>query len=147
MISKPTNDVLNRLLIIHHRSLPMYLSYAHPRVTRGHEATAETLESIVADQKAMVDRIGRCIVDEEGSVDFGEFPMLFTGLHDISLDYLLQKLIEYQQRSTEQIQQCVDDLRLAPTYQALAQEALGLARGHLESLEELNAEPASSAAT
>jgi hypothetical protein len=35
------------------------------------------------------------------------------------------------------LEECVEQLRLAPAAQSLAAEALGTAKGHLESLEEL----------
>ena len=58
MISKSTIQVLNRLLAIHSHSLPMYLSYASPSWHAGDEAARATLQAIVEDQQAMVERIG-----------------------------------------------------------------------------------------
>jgi hypothetical protein len=138
MISENTNDVLNRLLALHCRSLPTYLSYAAPWLHRGNEGAAATLKSVVADQQQISDRIGEAIVDNEGVVDYGEFPMDFTSYHDVSFDFLLDKLIDRQQAMVSEIEECVDELRLAPSYQALAQEALGMAKGHLDLFQELD---------
>ena len=63
--------------------------------------------------------------------------MEFTDTHDLSLDYLLGKLAFYQKQDIAAIEQCVPDLAGDPQGRALAEEALGTARGHLESLEEL----------
>ena len=58
MPAADTTDVLNRLLVIHHRSLPMYLSYAMPYRMQGDEQAVEVLSHIVDYQKEMVDRLG-----------------------------------------------------------------------------------------
>jgi len=137
MSSSDTINVLNRLVVIHHRSLPVYLSYASPTWRRGDERARETLAVIADDARDMVDRLGEMIMDEGGTVEYGAFPMRFTALHDLSFDYLLDRLIDYQQRTITVIESCVAELLHAPLARALAEEALGAAKGHLESLEEL----------
>jgi hypothetical protein len=134
-----TNAVLNRLLVLHHRSLPTYLGYASPWVQPGREAAAQTLQQIVAAHQRMVDRLGEAILEHRGTIEFGRFPFAFAALHDLSLDYLWSKLVAYQERAVAELQAAVDELRLAPVAQALAAEALGEAKGHLESLRELAA--------
>jgi len=130
-------DVLNRLLVLHHRSLVAYLSYASPAWHRGDERVQETLKTIAADQRQFVDRMSELIVDEDGAVQFGSFPMSFTGYHDLSFDFLLDRLLEHQRRDLVTIQECVSLLDSVPLAKALAQETLGAAKGHLESLEEI----------
>jgi hypothetical protein len=144
MNSVDTNALLNRLLVVHNRSLPMYLGYAVPWGGRGNEAAGEALSLVVADHKKMVDRLGEMILDNGGSVSSGEFPLRFTALHDLSFEYLLEKLIEHQKIAVDEIAECTDQLRLAPSAQAIAQEALGEAKGHLASFEELAEETAAS---
>lgn len=135
-------EVLNRLLIFHHRSLPMYLHYATPYAGRADQRAVEVLRQIVASQEEMVDRIGELIIERSGRIQHGEFPMYFTGLHDLSLDYLVQRMIAEQHRDIASIEQCVERLEGDPLGRALAEEALGAAKGHLDSLEELVNPPA-----
>jgi hypothetical protein len=142
MPAADTTDDLNRLLVIHHRSLPMYLGYAKPYAVRGDERAEEVLANIVEQQKEMVDRIGALIVERGGVVQHGEFPMYFTGLHDLSLDYLVRRMIADQKRDVAAIEQCVRQLEGDPLGKALAEEALGAAKGHLDSLTELVQQPA-----
>lgn len=123
---------LNRLLQIHYRSLPMYLSSARPWVPHGHEKAAAALDLIVADQTRMVENISNELLNVGGDIDLGEFPMTYTDLHDLSVDYVLGELVEAQRRDVAAIEECVAELGGDP----LAQEALGAAKGHLESLEE-----------
>ncbi len=137
MNSVDTNAVLNRLRVIHNRSLPTYLSYAVPWSHAGDEAATETLAQIANDHRTMVERLGELILENGGVTEPGSFPIAFTSLHFLSLDFLVQKLIETQQNLIQQMEDCVRQLHLAPSSQAVAQEALGEARGHLESLKEL----------
>ena len=68
----------------------------------------------------------------------GAFPYQFTSVHDLAIDYLLERLIECQRRDVTRIGRCVDDLAGLPQHAALAEEILGNARGHLETLEQLS---------
>lgn len=137
MTSPDTNEILTRLLIIHYRSLPMYLSYAPPWRAHGQDESARVLERIVENQKRMVDRLGRMILDNGGTLSYGEFPMLFTAYHDVSFDFLLKLMIERQQKEVRVIERYVDALRLSPMAHALAQEALGESKAHLDMLLDL----------
>jgi len=134
-----TTEILNRLLVLHMRSLPMYLSYAPPYQLASHEKAKAVLDQIVEDQKKTVDRLGTLILDSSGTVDYGEFPMAFTSLHDLSLQYLLNLLIERQQKFNMVCEKLADALGMAPYAQAAAREAVGEAKGHLENLQELKA--------
>ena len=134
-------DVLNRLLAIHTTSFPTYLVCAGPWMNRGDEAASETLSQIVADEQTTADSVVQMITDLGGSVASSSYPMLFTDLHDLALEFLLQRLVEYQHHDITSIESCVADLADAPLSRALAEEALGAAKGHLESLEELTKQP------
>jgi hypothetical protein len=131
-----TNAVLNRLLILHYRSLPTYLSYTSPWCREGNNEVKEALDLIAADHRALVDRLGEMIMDGGGSIRWGEFPLRYTALHDLSLDFLLTRLIEHQKQLVVDLGECADQLLTAPLAQAVALEALGAAKGHLQTLEE-----------
>ena len=132
-----TNEILNRLLVIHNRSLPMYLNSATPWWGERDARARDVLAQIVADQQHMVDRIGALILEHGGSIEYGEFPIRFTAYHDIAGDYLLAKMIDYQQRTIAAIEKCAAQLADEPRAHALAQQALGMARAHLDMLKEL----------
>ena len=138
MTAVDTNDVLNRLLILHLRSLPKYLSYANPWQLRAQPRAAAVLEQIVADHRNTVERLAKLIMENNGTLDQGEFPMSFTGLHDLSADYLIKLCIERQKKLIVVIERLAGELSLAPYAQAAAREALGEAQGHLENLQELS---------
>ncbi len=134
-----TTEILNRLLVLHMRSLPMYLSYAPPYELSKHAKAKAILDQIVEDHKRTVDRLGTLILDSGGTIDYGEFPMSFTSLHDLSLTYLIKVLIERQQKQVVVCEKLADQLGMAPYAQAAAREIVGEAKGHLENLQELQA--------
>jgi hypothetical protein len=134
-----TTDILNRLLVLHVRSLAMYLGYAPPYHLFQNEKAKTVLDQIVEDQKRTVDRLGTLILESNAAVDYGEFPMSFTSLHDLSLPYLLKILIERQQKTITASERLANALSMAPYAQAAAREAVGEAKGHLENLQELQA--------
>lgn len=145
MNAPSTNDLLNRLLILHERSLPMYLSYAGADRIESSPQVAAVMRQMVEDQKRTVDRIATLILDSNGQVDRGKFPMDFTGYNDLSVKFLLKKTIERQEKTIAAIERIVEALATAPFAQAAAREALGEAKGHLENLQEVAAEPAGAA--
>ena len=142
LMSPPsTTDVLNRLLVLHERSLPMYLSYAPPDRLAANPKAKAVLDQIVEDQKRTIDRLATLVLDG-GMVDYGEFPMAFTALHDLSLEYLLKLLVDRQTKLVAACENLANLLGSAPYAQAAAREALGEAKGHLQNLLELKAEVA-----
>lgn len=139
MTELSTYEILNRLYVLHNRSLAAYLSYARPWAIQAHPKTAAVLEQMVADEQATADRLAGLIL-ETGPVEPGEFPIIFTGWHDLSVEWLVEKLIERQQKTIILIERFVSQLNLAPYAQAVARETLGQAKGHLENLQEVAGE-------
>lgn len=137
MLDATVRNVLNRLLVIHSRSLPQYLMYARPYAPGAGHEKLEVLQQIVDDQTQMSERIVSLLVEADAPQYSGNFPMEFTDLHDLSIDYLIQEAVAHQRRDIRTIEACVEALKSAPTAHALAEEALGMAKGHLQSLEEL----------
>lgn len=132
-------EVLNRLLRIQYRSLPMFLAGTSPWTHQGDERAEISLTNIVADQKAMVQRIAETILEHGGQVDTGNFLIEFAELHFLSLDYLLKELVERQRADLADIERCVAHLTDDRIAKMLAEEVLGAERAHLEALEELAA--------
>lgn len=129
--------VLNRLVTIHNRSLPVYLANTRPWMRRGDETAQAVLAQMAADHRATVDRLGQMILDYGAVVEPGEFPMRFTSTHDLSLEFLLPVLIRHQQHDLAVIEQCVQGLESDLLAKAAAEETWGEARAHLESLQDL----------
>jgi hypothetical protein len=133
---------LNRLLAIHCRSFVQYLRYSRPFVPPGHDDELETLDIVARDQDALAERVSRMVIDAGGLPRTGEFPMEFTDLHDLHIDFLIAAAVDYHQQDIAAIQSIVENLQSAPAARALAEEALGMAKGHLDSLHEIARAPA-----
>lgn len=128
---------LNKLLAILSRSFVQYLRWSRPYAPAGHEEALETLAAIADDQDAMGDRISRTVIDAGALPRTGEFPMEFTDLHDLDLDFLIAAAVRYQEYDVTAVQALVEGLSGAPAAKSLAEESLGLCKGHLDSLREL----------
>lgn len=132
----PSNQVLNRLASLLDSSLLAFMDYAKPWQGSGDKSVIESIQRMAADQQLMVDRIAEELDYEGHPYDGGEFPIEFTALFDLSLSYLLSQLVERQTEDVASIGRCIERLDEAPLAKALAEEALGLAEGHLENLRE-----------
>jgi hypothetical protein len=139
--STDTIDTLNRVLVLLQKPFPQYLRYARPYIPAGREAVLETINDIVTCQDGLAERIEHFIFEAGGLPDPGRFPIEFTDTHDLDIDFLIREAIGYQKEDIANLEECVERLRLAPAAQSLTSEALGMAKGHLESLEELPTKP------
>lgn len=133
-------DLLNELLALHSTSLAMYLSNAKPWTIGSEPRAAQTMSDVARDHKRMVDRIGNVILKYQGIVRYGEFPMQFTDLHDLSPEYLVSAVQKELASTDKRISEIVDSLADYPEALAVAQEAAGASKGHLDNLAELMAE-------
>jgi len=140
MPSADTIDVLNRVLTILRRSFPQYVRYARPYVSSGDEQAVEMFHEIADGQDALAERVNELIVQSGARPDTASFPMEFTDTHDLDVDYLIREAIGYQRQDIADLKQCAESLQLAPAARSVVEEALGMAKGHLESLEELAAD-------
>jgi len=138
-----TIATLNRLLRLHSCSLAVYLRECLPWTAPETQAKAAAVREIGESQVEMADRIAARIIDLDGAPDLGDFPLNFTGLNDLSIDYLTCELVTRQRRSVQAIAECVAALQDGPAEAvSIAEEAHGAALGYLDRLVEL-AQPAS----
>lgn len=140
MHSANTTKVLNELLVLHSRSLASYLGDAALWTAAGEKsARQKAFERLAASHHTFADRFTTLIFDRRGRIDSGQFPMSFTGLHMLSLEYLAGVLIKEQQRLIAAIETRLPLLQDDAAARELAEESLGAARGHLEALQEAGA--------
>jgi hypothetical protein len=130
-------QILNQLLAIHLRSLPVYLASARPWTPSPDSPALTTLCHIAKDQLVMADRIGKVIMEQDGMIASSEFPMQFTDLHDLSIDFLIPQVKARLERELEFIRRCVEELQAYPAPRAIAEEAAGAALAHLDNLRDL----------
>lgn len=129
-------ELLNRIAALHHRSLPTYLTYARPWVSAGCEAKAEIIDDIAADHHDLVQRILKVLEADDRPVALGDFPMDYTDLNDLSLDFILQELTHYERRLLKTLEEIASWMDREHSSYLLVNMAIGMAIGHLENLAE-----------
>jgi len=110
MSSDKSTDVLNRLLVLHSRTLPLYLLDAAPWTQAGDDHSISVLHDIAHDQQDTAERIVAILMDRNGTPARGDFPLMFTAFNDLSVDYLVREMIRRQKIEINSIEQCVRQL-------------------------------------
>ncbi|MEX2114885.1 MAG: hypothetical protein WD845_16955 [Pirellulales bacterium] len=136
MDKRALRNALNQLLTVLERSMPMYLSYAAPWTRNGDDKAVTALRRIVEEQQALANRVAELVL-ELGPTNVGDYPVEYYDMHDLALDYLLGKLVEYQKRDIGKVERIVDQIQTHRPAAALAEETLGTLRAQQETLEEL----------
>jgi len=136
--------VLNKILALQQYSLANYLVDAHPWLHYGDEKLVQIVRAIAEDQQRYFEQLGRWIVDHDGTILPGHYPLRFTAYNDVSLEYLWDRLIEDERHIVEQLEQLVPQLAGTGEPYELALQILGSEKAHLENL--LEVAPASAAA-
>lgn len=130
-------ELLHRLYAVERFSLANYLRYSRPWTTRQSRALLDTVMLVADDQQAAADRIGALIVERGGYAPGGSFPLRFTAYHDLSIDYLIGRVIDEQRRIVDELRSSARQLADDVAAQALVEEILGAETGHLQNLLEL----------
>jgi hypothetical protein len=129
--------VLERMLKLLCRSLPAYLADARPWARAGDLRIQAALDRLADDQQMYARRLAKAITERGGRFDPGRFPMALTAKNDLALDFLLQEVIDDQQRAAAAIEHCAALLEDVPSLHALAEELHGNVCGHLDILREI----------
>src|ERR1051325_8406948 len=105
MSQTETLSVMNRLLAILYRSLPLYLHDAQPwrGKSQRDDRAAKVLALIVEEQQNLSSQVAEFILDHGGEPNPGAYPLEFSDAnwHFVGLEYLLYPLIEHQQIDIE----------------------------------------------
>ncbi len=123
--------VLNQLLRPLARSLPRYLEFARPWTGVDGKAVRDALASLVADQRAYALLVSEAVFEYGARPDPGPFPMEFTAIHDLALEFVLGRVVEDHRAHVDVIQRCSRQLESFPPLRSLADEVLSNAREHL----------------
>ncbi len=128
-------SVLNRLLRTLCRSLALYAEEIKPWSLAGHEPVWTAVGRLAADGRMYSQRVAEAIIERGGQPDPGPFPLEFAALNDLGLEFFLREIIVRLNRDQKVIGQCAAELADDPAARALAEEAYGNLRGHIELLE------------
>ncbi|GIW94192.1 MAG: hypothetical protein KatS3mg110_2233 [Pirellulaceae bacterium] len=131
-----TVALLNRIFALEQFSLANYLMDAHPWVHRGDERLVEVVRAIARDQQEYAEQVGRWIVEHEASLAPACYPMRYTAFNDVSIEFLMDRLVEEQRHIVEELERLVPELQGTGEPYELAQQILGSEKAHLENLQE-----------
>ena len=127
---------LNRVVAMHASSLANYLGDAVPWVRVQHPENADLVTQIAANQRETIGELGDYIIELDGVVDTGLYPMEFTGYHDLSFGYLGPLMVEEFTDHVEAMQGISKAVAGDPRAQALVDRAIGAAKAHIDLLHE-----------
>lgn len=145
MIDARTRDQLLEIVGRASRSLLQFVGEAFPWTTAEKSQAVDRLQRLVAEEAQATNALARFLQRQHVVVPtLPPYPMAFTSLPFVSLDYLLPHLIAYQRKAVADLERDVRELGDADA-RAAVQTVLELKRRHLKQLEELAG--AASAAT
>jgi hypothetical protein len=133
----PATDILHQLLHMLCRGLSAYVDEINPWMQPGHEPLSKALANLAADRRLFANRTAQAILERGEYPDPGTFPLEYTGLNDVSIEYLTGELIDSLQLDIEILREFSAQLVVIPELHALAEEILGNIIGHAEILEEM----------
>ncbi|MFN0051885.1 MAG: hypothetical protein ACKV0T_06820 [Planctomycetales bacterium] len=132
------NAILNDLLIQVHRSLLQYTEECWPWTDLDQAAEHRAIQELAHQQRELVGRLARLLDQRQQTVDFGTYPD-WSGLHYVSLDFLLARLIDDERQLIAAIERGRSAFENDPPAATLAVELLASQRNTLKRLEELAA--------
>jgi bacterioferritin (cytochrome b1) len=130
-------ELLNCLLRTLCRSVAAYARDARPWARPDQQELVRAIDDLADDQQHYARRVTDAILELGGAPEPDTFPLDYSAINDIAIDYLLQAVIEGQDRDLAQLEQCAIALAELPPLGDLAREILGNARGHAEILAKL----------
>ena len=130
-------DMLNQLLHLLLRGLPAYVVEVNPWTQPGRLPLGKALANLAADRRLFANRTNQAILDRGAYPDPGPFPLEYTGLNDVSIEYLTNELIDSLHVDIEILQEISAQLAAIPKLHALAEEIIGNTIGHAEILEKM----------
>ncbi len=118
-------------------SLLSYLSGAWPWSSSKERDSARQLQSLVDDEMQAQRRLGETLRKHRMIPPSARFPMSFTTLHFLALDYLLPKVLNEQQALLVQLEK--DQTQLDEAGKEALEPFLAMKQQHLEQLTNLTA--------
>jgi ferritin len=128
-------DSINQVMNALRYSLASYLRFARPWIDASAQSIAETIRHVAQDHRQHVTRIGELLVNRHGHVESRAFPRPFTGLNDLSIEYLLPLVIEDEKQIIQIIEASAVALNCDVEVSDLLAEVLDIEKRHLRVLE------------
>lgn len=106
-----SRDALNHVLKLQRLSLANYLQFARPWTRHADCNLWDMVSRIAAVQMQNAARVSELLVERHARIDPGTFPARFTGLNDLSIEYVALRVVEDLERIIRDLRSCEDVLR------------------------------------
>ena len=130
------NDRLNDLLIAVARCLLQYVGESWPWTSDEEAAERAAVERMVTEQRETVLHMAALLDDRAHRITYGQYPSEYTSLHYVALDYLLDQLVDDQQRLADELASAALDAGGDAEAQRVISAAADQAAGHQRALQE-----------
>jgi hypothetical protein len=139
VIDAQTRDLLQDIVRRESRSVMTYVGNAYPWTTARDSQAVDTTRKLITDEARAVAALGQFLFRRHMPVvSLGSYPSSFTTMNFVALEYLLPRLIDYERRSTAELERDLVALR-DPEARAEVEKLLAVKRRNLPTLEKLAA--------
>jgi hypothetical protein len=126
-------DILRR----ESRSVLLYVDEAYPWATSTEEKSLGALRQLIAAERRAVTELGQFLVRQRVGLPFlPSFPVHFTTINFLALDYVLPRLADYERQSIADLERDLAGLK-DPLARGAVEKLLAVKRRHLPQLEAL----------
>jgi hypothetical protein len=133
------SDRLNDLLIDVGRSLLQYVGESWPWTSEDESDIRTAVEQMVAEQRETVLQLAALLDERAHRITYGQYPSVYTSLHYVALDYLLDQLVAQQQDLAADLAGAVEEAEGDEEAHALLTSAADQARRQADELTALAA--------
>lgn len=146
MIDAHSQALLQDILRRESRSVLLYVDEAYPWTTANEQKALTELRRLICAERQAVISLGQFLLRQRISLPYlPPFPMHFTTINFLALDYVLPHLIDHERRSIAELEHELPALT-NPAARAEIEKLLAIKRRNLPQLETLvPAQPAASA--
>jgi hypothetical protein len=141
----PDAAVLEAVIRREGRSLLQYVSESFPWTTSVGDTTPDKVRDLAREERDALAVLTKFLARRRHTIPYlGAFPMAFTTMNFVALDYLLPRLAEDGRRAIDALQRDRSALAEADT-RAQLDKFIELKQRHLKALEALTTAPAAAA--
>jgi hypothetical protein len=135
VIDSTTLQRLQALVRRESQSVLMYVDQAFPWTSLENEDALGRLQKIIRAEGEAIAEVGRFLLKQKANLPYlGSFPASYTTINFLALDHILQRLIDSEKGSIEEMQADLGAIK-EPHAHALVEKFLAIKRQHLSDLE------------
>lgn len=133
-----TYDLNDRLETVMHKfmySVAHYLWFARPWSGADAQPTADALKSLGESHRDHIRRLGELLISRRRHIPKGSFPAAFTGLNDLSVQYVVPLAIEDENKIIRLLEAAAAELKLDSEAHTLLTDIIRSEKRHLQTLQ------------